>query len=92
MKKRSLRVKEWRGRKRAQGLRPLSLWLDTATYGRLQAMAEREQVSRRYCHPGIEGYRTRRCPPSSPSPSAKRIQLWIGRCLPAREEGRARSA
>jgi hypothetical protein len=45
MKKRSLRVKEWRGRKRAQGLRPLSLWLDTATYGRLQAMAEREQVS-----------------------------------------------
>jgi hypothetical protein len=45
MKKRSLRVKEWRGRKRAQGLRPLSLWLDTATYGRLQAMAQREQVS-----------------------------------------------
>lgn len=45
MKKRSLRVKEWRGRKRAQGLRPLSLWLDTATYGRLQAMAQREQTS-----------------------------------------------
>jgi hypothetical protein len=45
MKKRSLRVKEWRGRKRAQGLRLLSLWLDTATYGRLQAMAQREQVS-----------------------------------------------
>jgi hypothetical protein len=45
MKKRSLRVKEWRGRKRAQGLRPLSLWLDTATYGRLQAMAQHEQTS-----------------------------------------------
>jgi hypothetical protein len=45
MKKRSLRVKEWRGRKRAQGLRPLSLWLDEATYSRLQARAQREQVS-----------------------------------------------
>jgi hypothetical protein len=45
MKKRSLKVKQWRECKRAQGLRPLSLWLDTQTYGRLQAMAEREQVS-----------------------------------------------
>jgi hypothetical protein len=45
MRKRSLVVKQWRGRKRAAGLRPISLWLDTQTYGRLQAMAEREQVS-----------------------------------------------
>jgi hypothetical protein len=45
MKKRSLRVKQWRGRRRAEGLRPLSLWLDTATYDRLQAMARAEQVS-----------------------------------------------
>jgi hypothetical protein len=66
MKKRSLRVKEWRGRKRAQGLRPLSLWLDTATYGRLQAMAQREQTSPaaivtqalRRLEPGGEGVKT----------------------------------
>jgi hypothetical protein len=45
MKKRSLKVKQWRECKRAQELRPLSLWLDMQTYGRLQAMAEREQVS-----------------------------------------------
>jgi predicted DNA-binding ribbon-helix-helix protein len=45
MKKRSLVVKQWRSRKRAQGLRPLTLWLDTATYNRLQAMAQREQTT-----------------------------------------------
>jgi hypothetical protein len=45
MKKRSLQVKQWRGRRRAEGLRPLSLWLDEATYSRLQTMAQREQVS-----------------------------------------------
>ena len=45
MRKRSLVVKQWRGRKRAAGLRSISLWLDTQTYGRLQAMAQREQVS-----------------------------------------------
>jgi hypothetical protein len=45
MRKRSRQVAQWRSHKRAQGLRPLSLWLDTATYGRLQAMAQREQTS-----------------------------------------------
>jgi hypothetical protein len=45
MKKRSLQVKQWRGRRREAGLRPLSVWLDTQTYNRLQAMAQREQVS-----------------------------------------------
>jgi hypothetical protein len=45
MKRRSLKVKQWRSRKREQGLRPLSLWLDVQTYGRLQAMAQREQTS-----------------------------------------------
>jgi hypothetical protein len=45
MKKHSPVVKQWRGRKRAAGLRPLSLWLDTSTYSRLQTMAQREQTS-----------------------------------------------
>jgi hypothetical protein len=45
MRKRSLVVKQWRNRKRAAGLRLISLWLDAQTYGRLQAMAQREQVS-----------------------------------------------
>jgi hypothetical protein len=41
MKRRSLSVRAWR----AAGLRSISLWLDEATYSRLQAMAQREQVS-----------------------------------------------
>jgi hypothetical protein len=45
MKKRILLVKKWRSRKRAEGLRPVPMWLDTATYSRLQAMAQREQIS-----------------------------------------------
>jgi hypothetical protein len=45
MKKRSLQVKQWRGRRREAGLRPLSVWIDAQTYNRLQAMAQREQVS-----------------------------------------------
>jgi hypothetical protein len=45
MKKRSLGVRAWRARRREEGLKPISLWLDAQTYNRLQAMAQREQVS-----------------------------------------------
>jgi hypothetical protein len=45
VKKRSLKVKQWRSRKRAEGLRPLSLWLDTETYSQLRAMAHEQQTS-----------------------------------------------
>jgi hypothetical protein len=45
MKRRSLSVRAWRARRRAAGLRSISLWLDEATYSRLQAMAQREQTS-----------------------------------------------
>jgi hypothetical protein len=45
MKKRSLGVRAWRARRREEGLKPLSLWLDMATYNRLQAMAHAQQTS-----------------------------------------------
>jgi hypothetical protein len=45
MKKRSLGVRAWRAHRREEGLKLLSLWLDAQTYNRLQAMAQREQVS-----------------------------------------------